>query len=69
MSEQHTWKARHQGGTENAHILRKVLMQKYEMFIMFNNISCTVYCNHKIAVTLSTVVTWFFQVYNVKDPV
>jgi hypothetical protein len=32
---------------------------KYESFIVGNNITCTIYCNHRIAATLRTLETWF----------
>ena len=38
-----------------ADILRKALMQTYKTFIMGNNITCTAYCNHRIAATVYTL--------------
>jgi hypothetical protein len=64
MSEQHPWKAGHKEVHERAilgtaNILRKVLMLKYKMFIMGSNITCTIYCNHGIVVTLYTLESCF----------
>jgi hypothetical protein len=42
-----------------AHILRKVLMQKYRIFIVGNNITCNLYCKYRIGATLCAVETWF----------
>jgi len=42
-----------------AHVLGKVLMQKYKTFNMVNNIACTTNCIYTIAATLNTLVTWF----------
>jgi len=57
ISEQHGWKAHHHGTTENSHIgythiLWEVLVYKYNMFIMRNNITCARHCNHRTAATL-----------------
>ena len=35
-----------------AHILRRVVRQRYKTFIVANNITCTVDCNHRTAATL-----------------
>lgn len=42
-----------------AHVLQKVQMQKYKIFIMGSNIAYTIYCNYRKAVSLCTVETWF----------
>jgi hypothetical protein len=44
-----------------AHILRKVLVWKYKIFRMGNNITCTIYCNYRIAATLHTLEKWFIS--------
>jgi hypothetical protein len=36
----------------NNNILQKVLVSKYNTFIMGNNITATVYCNHRIDAVL-----------------
>jgi hypothetical protein len=36
----------------NNNILQKVLVSKYNMFIMGDNITATVYCNHRIDAVL-----------------
>ena len=38
-------------------ILRKVQMCSYKMFIVGINITCTIYCNNKIVVTVCTIET------------
>jgi hypothetical protein len=45
---------------DTAHVLGEVLMHKYKMFIVGNNIICTVGCSHGIAVLLYTP-----RVYNI----
>ena len=40
---QHTWKARHQAGME--HIVQKLLIQKFKMFFVGNNVTCVRHCN------------------------
>jgi hypothetical protein len=42
-----------------AHILCKVLMQKYKIFNIENNIMCTMNSNYRIAATLFFLQTWF----------
>ena len=42
-----------------AHILREVLMQKYETFILGNNITCSTNCRYRIAARLCNIKTWF----------
>jgi hypothetical protein len=42
-----------------AHILRKVLMLKYEKFNMGSNKVCTLNCKYRAAATLYTAETWF----------
>ena len=48
------------------HLLRELLMQRYKMFIMGNNITCSIYCNHILAATLYALQTWLFQVRKCK---
>jgi len=43
------------------HIFRKVLMSKYKTFIMGNNITHTIKCDHRIASTLYTTEIWFIS--------
>jgi len=52
---QHTWKARHQVVME--HILKKLLILKFKMFFMGNNIICVRYCSHRITSTSYTLET------------
>jgi len=40
------------------HNLWKVLMQKYKMFNIGNNITCTIRCNYRTAAVLYTLETW-----------
>jgi hypothetical protein len=47
-------------------ILRKVQMHSYKMFIVGINITCTIYCNNKIVVTVCTIETCLFQECNCK---
>jgi hypothetical protein len=42
-----------------AHVFQKVLMWQYKTFVKGHNITCTIYCNHRIAATLYTLETWF----------
>jgi hypothetical protein len=53
-----------------AHLLRNVLMEHYETFIIESNIICTTYCKHRILVpaTLYLVETWFVLVICFKYP-
>jgi hypothetical protein len=47
-------------------ILRKVQMYSYKMFIVGINITCTIYCNNKIVVTVCTIETYLFEECNCK---
>jgi hypothetical protein len=52
LSEQHTWKSRNQGNTENRHtgtadIVKELLKQKNKTFIHGNNMKCNIHCNTK----------------------
>jgi hypothetical protein len=47
-------------GTE--HILLKVRMLKCKSFIMGNNITWTIYCDHRTDATIYTLKTWFVSV-------
>jgi hypothetical protein len=42
-----------------AHILQKVLMSKYKIFIMGNNIICAIDCSYRIATSFYTLDAWF----------
>jgi hypothetical protein len=42
-----------------AHVLRKALMQKYEILNMGSNVTRTINCNYRIVATLYTQETWF----------
>jgi len=41
-------------------MLREVLEEKYQTFIMGNNITCTIYCSHWTAATCYTFETLFY---------
>jgi hypothetical protein len=45
------------------HLPQKMLIQKYEIFIMENNVTCTVYCNNSIAAICYTLETCFVSKY------
>jgi len=54
---------------DTAHILRKVVTQKYKTFNMGNNITFGINYKYRIAAYLCTLETcFFFQVYNCKYP-
>jgi len=42
-----------------SHVLWKVLMWKYEMFVIGNVFTCGINCNSRMAATAYTVETWF----------
>jgi hypothetical protein len=42
----------------SAHVRRTVVMRKYKILNMGNNITCITYCNNRITGTLYTVETW-----------
>jgi len=73
---QHSGKERSRGNTKRkktaifgtAHILRKVLMLKYETFNMGNNITCTTNCKYRTAAKLYTLKMWFVSVCKSKNP-
>ena len=74
ISEQFKWKARRQQSTENSHTglcahTEDSINVKYTTFIMGNNITCTIYCNHRIVPTLYTLETRFVSLYSCKHPV
>ena len=46
-----------------AHILRKVLVQKYKRFNIANSVVCAINSDCRIAATLYCVETWFVLVY------
>jgi hypothetical protein len=48
------------------HILREVLTQTYKTFITRKHITCAIYCNNRIAITLYSLENWFVQIYNCK---
>ena len=43
---------------DTLHILWKVLMWKYKMFVIGNVITCTVNCSCRMSATVCTVETW-----------
>ena len=64
ITEQHTWKARHQGTTDNSRIghsthTSEATNEKYTAFIMGNSVTCIVSSNLRIAAIIYTLETWF----------
>jgi hypothetical protein len=51
-----------------SHILREVLMLKYRIFNIGNNIKYTTNCNYRIAATLYALGATVSQVHNCKHP-
>jgi len=74
ISDQHIWEARHQELQKTAilgiaHTSRSI---NVKVFIMGNSITCTTYCNLRIAATLYDLETWYFpsiylQIPRIKD--
>jgi hypothetical protein len=63
ISERQTWKAGHQGTADNSHVRHCTHISesnnvKYISFIMGNNITCTINCNHRTTATSCTIQTW-----------
>jgi hypothetical protein len=52
---------------DTAHILRKGLLSKDRTFIMGNNLTCTIHCNHSIAATY-ILETWFVSGISLSIP-
>ena len=72
--EQYSGKERSRGTTkkkktvmfDTAHVLRKVLMLKYEIFNVGNKITCSTNCKYRRAATLYTLQMWFVSLCKCK---